>query len=32
MVKIFYCSFEGNGRLNDIVLCFDITNHLWVIG
>jgi hypothetical protein len=32
MVKKFYCSFDSNGYRNDIVLCFDVIKHLWVIG
>ena len=32
MVKIFYCSFDSNGLRDNITLCFDIVNCLWVIG
>ena len=32
MVKIFYCSFDSNGQRDNITLCFDIVNCLWVIG
>lgn len=32
MVKIFYCGYDAYGYRNDIVLCFDIINHIWVIG
>ncbi|MDF2538869.1 MAG: hypothetical protein K0S76_1890 [Herbinix sp.] len=31
-VRQFYCSFDSNGKRNDVLLCFDITKHLWVIG
>lgn len=32
MVKVFYCTYDAYGLRNDIVLQYDITKHLWVIG
>ena len=32
MVKTFFCGYFIYGYQNIIALCFDVTNHIWVIG
>lgn len=32
MVKTFHCNYDAYGFRNDIMLSFDVKNHLWVIG
>ena len=32
MVKIFHCGYDAYGYRNDIALCFDVVNHIWMIG
>lgn len=29
--KVFYCTYDAYGYRNDIVLCYDIVKHHWVI-
>jgi hypothetical protein len=30
-MKIFHCTYDAYGYRNDIVLCYDIARHNWVI-
>lgn len=32
MVKIFHCTYDAYGFRNDIVLNYDVSKHLWVMG